>query len=163
MILNNMSYFTYTSCDIKRVFHLTHILDNTNIWYLFSYGIVLLLFEIIVPGTPAHFTVDSSKTGPATVDVDILDSDGVGGCHGVRVSLSQGVMVSWCHGVWVSGCHGVRVSWCHGVRVSWCHGVMVSWCHGVRVSWCHHVMVSGCHDVMSSIFYTLLVLRIQIQ
>jgi hypothetical protein len=145
------------------VFHLTHILDNINIWYLFSYGIVLLLFEIFVPGTPAHFTVDSSKTGPATVDVDILDSDGVGGCHGNMVSLCHGVMVSWCHGVMVSWCHGVMVSWCHGVMVSWCHGVMVLGCQGVRVSGCQGVMLSGCHDVTSLIFYTLLVLRIQIQ
>jgi hypothetical protein len=68
------------------VFHLTHILDNIDIWHLFSNGLVLLLFEIIVAGTPAHFTVDSSKTGPATVDVDILDSDGAGGCHGVMVA-----------------------------------------------------------------------------
>ncbi len=130
------------------MFHLTRILNNINTWYLFSYGIVLLLFEIIVAGTPAHFTVDTSKTGPATVDVDILDSDGVGGCHGF--------MVSWCHGVMVSCCYGVRVSWCQGVMVSQCHDVMaVSQCHGVRVSWCQGVrvsgfMVSGCHGVRVS-------------
>jgi hypothetical protein len=56
-------------------------------------------------------------TGPATVDVDILDSDGAGGCHGV--------MVSWCHGVMVSLSQGIMVSGCYGVRVLWCQDVMV--------------------------------------
>jgi hypothetical protein len=26
----------------------------------------------VKPGVPANFTIDSSKTGPATIDVDIL-------------------------------------------------------------------------------------------